>query len=56
MHGNVGTKVDIQADLPLDRYELFLLGDGEKKVGYEPETRKRYRRSFVRSSSAKYLC
>ena len=38
VHGNVGTKIDI--DQPPDRYELFLLGDGEKKVEFEPETRK----------------
>ena len=37
VNGNVGSKCN--ADLPPDRYELFLLGDGEKKVEYEPETR-----------------
>ena len=36
--GNVGTNIDI--DMPPDRHELFLLDDGEKKVEYEPETRK----------------
>lgn len=40
VHGNVGTKIDVSADLPPPRYELFLLGDGEKKVEYDPETRK----------------
>ena len=39
INGNVGTKIDVSADQPPDRYELFLLGDGEKKVEYEPETR-----------------
>ena len=38
INGNVGTKIDI--DVPPDRHELFLLEDGEKKVEYEPETRK----------------
>ncbi|KAK5164068.1 DNA-directed RNA polymerase II core subunit [Saxophila tyrrhenica] len=39
INGNVGTKIDVLADLPPDRYELFLLEDGEKKVEFEPETR-----------------
>lgn len=39
VNGNVGSEIDVSADLPPDRYELFLLGDGEKKVEYEPETR-----------------
>lgn len=38
-HGNVGTKVDILADLADERHELFLLEDGEKKVEVDPETR-----------------
>ena len=38
INGNVGTKIDI--DIPPDRHELFLLDDGEKKVEYDPETRK----------------
>lgn len=38
LHGNVGTKIEI--DIPPDRHELFLLDDGEKKIEYEPETRK----------------
>lgn len=39
IHGNVGTRIDVMADLPPDRHELFLLEDGEKKVEFEPETR-----------------
>lgn len=38
IHGNVGTKIDI--DIPPDRHELFLLAEGEKKITFEPETRK----------------
>ena len=37
VQGGVGSKIEI--DPGPDRYELFLLGDGEKKVEYEPETR-----------------
>jgi hypothetical protein len=40
IHGNVGTKIDVTADLPPPRHELFLLDDDEKKVEFEPETRK----------------
>ena len=39
IHGNAGTKVQVQHDLPPDRHELFLLDEGEKKVEHEPETR-----------------
>jgi hypothetical protein len=39
IHGNVGTKIDVTADLPPPRHELFLLDDDEKKVEFEPETR-----------------
>ena len=37
VRGKVGMRVEI--DFPPDRYELFLLGEGEKKVEVEPETR-----------------
>ena len=47
VHGNIGTKVDVTADIPPDRYELFLLGDGEKKVEYDPETRRPSLTPFV---------
>ena len=30
---------DLSIDSPLERHELFLLDDGEKKVEYEVETR-----------------
>jgi hypothetical protein len=40
INGNVGTKIDVTSDQPPDRHELFLLEDGEKKVEFEPETRK----------------
>ena len=39
IHGAVGSKMD-KYDSQLDRHELFLLEDGEKKVEFEPETRK----------------
>lgn len=39
INGNVGTKIDVADDQPLDRHELFLLEEGEKKVEFEPETR-----------------
>ena len=35
--GNLGSKIEI--DLVPDRHELFLLGEGEKKITFEPETR-----------------
>lgn len=55
VHGNVGTKVDVTTDVP-DRYELFLLGDGEKKVEYEPETREYpYSHGFERGSTKCYF-
>jgi len=31
---------DQQLTLPFSRFELFLLGDGEKKITMVPETRK----------------
>ncbi|KAK0929675.1 DNA-directed RNA polymerase II core subunit, partial [Friedmanniomyces endolithicus] len=34
--GNVETKIEI--DTAPDRYELFLLGEGEKKITLEVET------------------
>ncbi len=39
IHGNTGAQIDPTEDSPPERHELFLLGDGEKKVEYEPETR-----------------
>lgn len=39
--GDAYVKIDI--NWPLHRYELFLLGDKEKKVTLEPETRKLHR-------------
>lgn len=36
--GNIGTKCDPASDIP-DRFESFLLGEGEQKVEVEPETR-----------------
>lgn len=49
INGNVGTKIDVLADQPPDRHELFLLEDGEKKVELEPETRKLDHFSLLRS-------
>lgn len=36
--GNNGTKCEPAVDTP-DRFESFLLGEGEQKVEVEPETR-----------------
>lgn len=36
--GNRGARLDLWADDD-DRYESFILGDGEKKVEVDPETR-----------------
>lgn len=36
---HVGSLIDTAVDIP-DRYESFLLGEGEKKVEVEQETRK----------------
>ena len=38
-HMNLGPKIDVEADKE-PRFESFILGDGEKKVEVEPETRK----------------
>ena len=35
--GTVGSKME--TDSFPDRHELFLLGEGEKKITFEPETR-----------------
>ncbi|KAK5134281.1 hypothetical protein LTR08_006710 [Meristemomyces frigidus] len=37
VNGTVGSKMEI--DIAPDRHELFLLGEGEKKITFEPETR-----------------
>ena len=37
----MSSKMSMQgADICIARFELFLLGEGEKKVTFEPETRK----------------
>ena len=42
----IGTKIDTDAD-KTDRTELFLLGEGEKKVTMELETRKYCTPSYI---------
>ena len=39
IHGNTGTTIDVLADAPPLRHELFLLPEGECKVVETPETR-----------------
>lgn len=41
IHGNTETKIEQVVDIP-DRFESFLLAEGEKKVEHEPETRQLY--------------
>lgn len=38
VHGNLGPK--LEAEHEPDRHELFLLQEDEKKITFEPETRK----------------